>query len=265
MITRLFDSLSQQIHQIRKERWEPLLTSKNPRARKIAQEGFDNPSNYEIFITLIRLFVRQIKKGVLFFFSPLIDLKNKNRYQSLIGLVSGNNIIEKKKAIQSLTEFPGPETNKLLIQLLSDDSFSIRETSVETIWNMQITEAIEPLFGLYNNETDCFLRIMTSLCLISMGDTRTFQNLFDDIAENSIHNDQWDMTDLVTSSLLPKLGKGSIPFLENGLKHSDWHVRWIALRTIFDITSPEYRLKQYSYLGNDPSSEIQELYAELCC
>ena len=104
---------------------------------------------------------------------------------------------------------------------------------------------------------------MISLFLFSLGDTSSFDFVFDDIEENSIQNDHWDMTDLVYSGLIPELGNESIPFLEDGLRHSDWHVRWISLRLIYNLTESREALGKYSFLKEDPNSEILVIYDEL--
>lgn len=139
--------------------------------------------------------------------------------------------------------------------------------SVEALWEMGLKDAIEPLKETLKKETECFTRIMISLCLMSLGDTSSFDTIFDDIAENSIHNDHWNMTDLFYSGIYPELGKKAIPYLENGLRHPDWHVRWISLRVIEsavdDYTKSKKVLGKYSFLKEDPEIEVQEIYAEL--
>lgn len=264
MRINLTNSITQRVRNIRKERLEPFLTSKDARVRQIALDVLDNPSKFDVFRALIVMLGSPIQRGFLYLFSPIKNLLDKKRYKSLLNSLSSKNLIERKVAIQRLAEFPDQETFELVVKLLSDESPDIRLASVETLWKMQIKEAIHPLKESYIEEIGCFNRIMISLCLISMGDTSTFTDLFDDIAENSVQNEHWDMTDLVTSSLSGELGQDSIPFLENGLMHSDWHVRWISLRVIYDLTCSRVDfLKPYSFLSNDPHVELRELFNEL--
>ena len=263
MMKKMRDSLNRQIRDVRKDNLEPFLTSKDARVRKVTQESLDNPDLEDKFRAVIRLILRPIRRRMLLLVSTINEAEKENRYQALLNSLSSNDIIEKETAIQELAEFPDKETNKIIADQLSDESRGIRLASVEALWKMCLKDAVKPLKEALLQETDCFTRIMISLCLTSLGDTSPFDNLFDDIAENSIQNDHWDMTDLVYSGLITELGEEAIPFLENGLRHSDWHVRWISLRVIFDLAESKKVIGKYSFLNEDPITEVQEIYDEL--
>ncbi len=263
MFSKIRDSLNQQIRDVRKDNLEPFLTSKNARMRQVTRESLDNPDLGDKFRAVIRLILRPIRRGLLLLISPINEAEKEKHYQSLLNSLSSGDTIEKETAIQELAEFPDKETNKIIADQLSDESRGIRLASVEALRKMRIKDAVEPLKETLLQETDCFTRIMISLCLTSLGDTSPFDNLFDDIAENSIQNDHWDMTDLVYSGLITELGEEAIPFLENGLRHSDWHIRWISLRVIYDLAEPKKGFGKYSFLKEDPVAEVQEIYDEL--
>lgn len=255
--------LNRKLREIRKEDLKPFLNSKIPKVRQVAQDRLENPPPKYIFWELIRLILGPVHKKMMLFRDSLIEEQKKQRYPSLQDSLSSSDITEKETAIKELANFPDQETNKLITDQLLNGPPSVRLTCVETLWKMGMKDAIEPLKISLLSETDCFTRVMISLCLFSLGDTSSFDTIFDDIAENSIENDHWDMTDLVYSGLMPELGKGSIPFLEDGLRHSDWHVRWISLRLIYNLTEPKEALGKYSFLKDDPNSEIRGIYDEL--
>ncbi|MCK4787788.1 MAG: HEAT repeat domain-containing protein [Desulfobacteraceae bacterium] len=177
--------------------------------------------------------------------------------------MSGDNY-KRLAAIPKLTEYPNKKTIDILINLLDDKKNDIRLASIETLWELHNKDAIKPLMMAHHKETVGFNRIMISLCLLSLGETSTFNNLFDDIAENSVSNDDWDMTDLVYSGLSKELKEKAIPYLENGLRHSDHHVRWISLRAIDELVQNKLEiLEKYMFLNEDPYLELRKLYREL--
>ena len=260
-------SLNQQIYDLRKENLELFLNSKNANMRQAAQEQLDNPSSRDIFLAVIKLILRPLYKRLMLLRDSLIEAQMKERYPHLVNSLSGSDIPEKLRAIQGLVEYPGKETNNLIADQLLHGPSSVRIACVEALWKKGLKDSIEPLKKALTKETDCFTRVMISLCLMSLGDTSSFDTIFDDIAENSIQNDHWDMTDLFYSGIYPNLGEKAIPFLEKGLEHPDWHVRWITLGVIYsaidDHTQSGKIFGKYSFLNHDPNFEIQELYDEL--
>lgn len=260
-------SLNQQFHDVRKESLEPFLNSNDARMRQVAQEQLDNPTLKDKFNAIIRLILRPVHRNLMHFLNAMLEAQKEERYSSLVNSLSSSDIAEKLTAIQELAEYPGKETNKLIADQLLNGPQGVRMACVEALWKMRMKDAIDPLKETLLKETDCFTRIMISLCLMSLGDTSSFDTIFDDIAENSIQNDHWDMTDLVYSGLIPELRYEAIPFLEKGLRYSDWHVRWISLRlindVIDDIAQSKKILREYSFLKEDPNFEIQGLYDEL--
>jgi len=260
-------SLNQHIRDVRKENLKPLLCSKNPRVRQVAQEHLDNPDLEDKFRAVLQLILRPVHRNMMLLRDSMDEAQKEQRYPSLLNSLSSSDIAEKETAIQELTEYPGKETNKLIAEQLLNGPLGIRMACVEALWKMGMKDAIDPLKETLLQETNCFTRVMISLCLMSLGDTSSFDTIFDDIAENSIHNNHWDMTDLVYSGLIPKLGEEAIPFLEKGLRHQDWHVRWISLRVIYDVIDDLAHSKKvlgkYSFLKEDPVVEVQEIYDEL--
>jgi len=256
-------SLNQQIYDVRKESLKALLNSDNAKMRRAAQEQLDNPTLKDKFNAILRLILRPVHRNMMHFLDAMLEAQKEERYSTLVNSLSSSDIAEKLAAIQELAEYPGKETNKLIADQLLNGPQDVRMACVEALWKMGMKDAIEPLEESLSFETDCFTRIMISLCLMSLGDTSSFATIFDDIAENSIQNDHWDMTDLVYSGIIPKLGNESIRFLENGLRHSDWHVRWISLRLIYNLTESRDALGKYSFLKEDPNTELRGIYDEL--
>jgi len=256
-------SLNQQIYDVRKESLEPFLNSNNERMREAAQEHLDNPTLKDKFNAIIRLILRPAHRYMMILLDAMVEVQKEQRYPELLDLLSSDDTTEKIKAIQELAEYPDKETNQIIVDQLINGPPGVRIASVEALWEMGLRDAIEPLKETLKKETECFTRIMISLCLMSLGDTSSFATIFDDIAKNSIHNDHWDMTDLFYSGLFPVLGERAIPFLENGLRHSDWHVRWISLRVIWSLLETKKAIGKYSFLNEDPKVEVQEIYKEL--
>jgi len=260
-------SLNQQIYDVRKESLESFLSSNNARMRQVAQEQLDHPTLKGKFNAIIRLILHPVHRNLMHFLNAMLEAQKKERYPSLVNSLSSSDIAEKLTTIQEIAEYPGKETNKLIADQLLNGPQGVRMACVEALWKMRMKDAIDPLKKALLQETACFTRVMISLCLISLGDTTSFDTIFDDISENSIQNDHWDMTDLVYSGIIPELGEKAIPFLEKGLRHPDWHVRWITLRVINDVIDDIAQSKKvlgnYSFLRNDPNSEIQGLYDEL--
>ena len=260
-------SLNQQIYDVRKENLELFLNSNNAKMRQAAQEHLDNPTLKDKFNAIIRLILRPAYRKMMRLLDAMLEAQKEERYPSLVNSLSSSDIAERLTAIKELTKYPGIETNKLISDQLLNGPQDVRIACVEALWELSMNESIEPLIKSLSFETNCFTRIMISLCMMSLGDTSSFDTIFDDIAENSIQNDHWDMTDLFSSGIYPQLGEKAIPFLAKGLKHPDWHVRWISLRVIFsaieDHTQSKNIFGKYSFLRDDPNSEIQELYDEL--
>ena len=260
-------SLNQQIYDVRKESMETWLNSSNPKMREVAQEQLDNPTSKDKFFAIIKLILRPFHRYLMIFLTAMLEAQKEERYKSLVDSLSSSDIAEKSTAIQELAEYPSKETNQLIANHLLNGPQGVRMVCVEALWKMRMKDAIDPLKNALLQETDCFSRVMISLCLMSLGDTTSFDTIFNDISENSIQNDHWDMTDLVYSGIIPELGAKAIPFLEKGLRHPDWHVRWITLRVIYDLIDELAQSKKvlgnYSFLRNDPNSEIQGLYDEL--
>jgi HEAT repeat protein len=181
-----------------------------------------------------------------------------------LAIVLSDDHYKRLEAIPKLTEHPNEKTLDILISLLDDEKYDIRLASIETLWELHNKDAIKPLMIAHRKETVGFNRIMISLCLLSLGETSTFIDLFDDIAENSVSNKNWDMTDLVYLGLSKKLKEKAIPYLENGLRHPDRHVRWISLRVIYELAQNKLKiLEKYIFLSKDTYLELRKLYREL--
>ena len=263
MINKFINYISQHLLEIRQEKLGSFLKSKNAKIRRFAKYQIEHPGVYDVYIDFINLITRPIRKLFQYLLSPLNRLLERARYNLILDKVSSDDHFKRQEAIPKLAEYPTEEAFNILVNLLDDESYDIRFEAVETLWVLNNKKAIEPLKEAYNKEVNGFNKIMISLCLLSMGDTSTFSDLFDNISENSVQNDHWDMTDLVTSSLSKDLGDDAIPYLEKGLRHSDWHVRWISIRVIGDLAQTKETLKHYMFLRDDPFPEIRRLYTEL--
>ena len=142
---KLRDSLKRQIRDVRKENLKPLLNSKIPRVRQVAQESLDNPDLEDKFRAVILLILRPIRRRMLLLVSTINEAEKENRYQALLNSLSNGDITEKESAIQELAEFPDKETNNIIADQLSDESRGIRLASVEALRKMRIKDAVEPL------------------------------------------------------------------------------------------------------------------------
>jgi HEAT repeat protein len=257
-------ALKREIREIRRENLEPFLNSNLPAMREAARETLENPRPYDIFLALIKLILRPLYKRMMLLRDSMIEAQREAHYPVLVESLTSPDTTERKAAVRGLTDYPGKETVKLIADQLLNGPRSLRIDCVEALWKIGMKEAVQPLKLSLVSETDCFTRVMISLALFALGDTSAFETIFDDIAENSIQNDHWDMTDLLYSGLVEELGADSIPFLEDGLRHADWHVRWISIRLIYSLKESKKVLKKYQFLRQDPHPEVQGIFTEMC-
>lgn len=178
----------------------------------------------------------------------------------------------RQKTLFEIGALKDPGALPILLPLLHDPDAAIRYRAAEALGTINDNRAIPVLREAYAAESDNFTRMGISFALLSLGQTDTFDDLLLSILENCEiiddveQNDYWDVSEMFETAFYERLKGDAMPLIKRGLRHPDWHIRWIMIEVLEFFVLEDISAREAAALikkaRKDEKPEIQNLAEE---
>jgi HEAT repeat protein len=161
----------------------------------------------------------------------------------------------RRKGLSSLADSKDPKAVEDVAGVLRKDSDAgVRESAADALGKIGAAAAVPTLLYVAQHDDQLTVR---HACMKALGKIGGDEAISGIIQIWSVYNGPNDgAIHLSGSEALARVGKAAVPALRNGLSHSEWRVRWMAVGTLRQIKDPSVR-PDIEKLVEDPHSLVR--------